>query len=114
MMKKTHLKINPLRLLFRPLVKMIGLVILVVVLLSNCAIAPSPWIITPGTFTLHVLDREELMAEYRALGGRKDDVAGFALYDREPCVIYIRVDQVNGVVLNHELRHCREKGSWHD
>ena len=88
--------------------------IIIGLFLSGCAITPNLWTITPGIFTLYILDREKLMAEYRTLGGKKDDVAGFTMYNREPCMIYLRVDQVNGVVLAHELRHCREKGSWHD
>ncbi len=87
--------------------------IIVGLLLSSCVTA-SPWTNTPGDYTLHLRGEAELMKKYRELGGKKADVAGFAVYDREPCEIYIRIDQVNGVVLAHELRHCREKGSWHD
>ena len=95
--------------------------ILVALLLAGCAIAPSPWTITPGSVTLIVLDKANLMAEYRARGGTKDNRAGFtvcALTPDELTEIYIRTDMLNATVMAHEWRHKKEcdegKENWHD
>ncbi len=95
--------------------------ILVALLLAGCAIAPSPWTITSGSATLTVLDETDLMDEYRALGGTKDNIAGFtvcALTPDELTEIFIRTDMLNATVMAHEWRHkkdCDEgKESWHD
>ncbi len=96
--------------------------ILIALLLAGCASPPvSPWTITPGSATLIVLDEADLMAEYRARGGTKDNRAGFtvcALTPDELTEIYIRTDMLNATVMAHEWRHKKEcdegKESWHE
>ncbi len=96
--------------------------ILVALLLAGCANLPvSPWTITPGSATLTVLGEPDLMDEYQALGGTKDNIAAFvvcALTPDELTEIFIRTDMLNATVMAHEWRHKKEcdegKGSWHD
>ncbi len=96
--------------------------ILVALLLAGCANPPaSPWTTTPGSVTLIVLDEPNLMDEYRARGGTKDNIAGFTVCARAAdklIEIFIRADMLNAAVMAHEWRHKKEcdegKGSWHD
>lgn len=86
-------------------------------LLASCSLPPfppSPWTITPGDFALFIRNEAALMTAYRTRGGTKTSIAGFAVHTTSPPQIWLRTDMVNARTIAEELRHIREKGSWHD
>ncbi|KKM39537.1 hypothetical protein LCGC14_1564430 [marine sediment metagenome] len=98
-----------------------ALILAALLLVAGCTIAPSPWTITAGSATLIVLDEADLTDKYQALGGTKDNIAGFticALTPDELTEIFVRTDMLNATVMAHEWRHKKEcdegKESWHD